>query len=75
MFLKVPLLKGDLGGSRLGKKGGDRSLVKVPLLKGDLGGSRLDDQREIQRFLTHIPHPQLAHRGIEGGKVNHPRQK
>ncbi|MBD1887685.1 hypothetical protein [Microcoleus vaginatus] len=26
-------------------------------------------------LLTHIPHPQLAHRRIEGVKVNHPRQK
>ncbi|XZO04156.1 MAG: hypothetical protein ACM65L_10745 [Microcoleus sp.] len=24
---------------------------------------------------THIPHPQLAHRRVEGVKVNHPRQK
>ncbi len=28
-----------------------------------------------QDIIAHIPHPQLAHRGIEGVKVNHPRQK
>ncbi|MEG3930792.1 o-succinylbenzoate synthase [Microcoleus sp. T3_B1] len=55
-ILKVPLIKGDLGGSRLrlkstliagsvlrshqSRKGG-RNILKVPLIKGDLGGSRL----------------------------------
>ncbi|MEG4915379.1 o-succinylbenzoate synthase [Microcoleus sp. B7-D4] len=55
-MLKVPLIKGDLGGSRLrlkstliagsvlrshqSRKGG-RNILKVPLIKGDLGGSRL----------------------------------
>ncbi|MEG4485311.1 o-succinylbenzoate synthase [Microcoleus sp. D2_18a_B4] len=55
-ILKVPLIKGDLGGSRVrlkstliagsvlrshqSRKGG-RNILKVPLIKGDLGGSRL----------------------------------
>ncbi|MEG3941080.1 CHAT domain-containing protein [Microcoleus sp. S36b_A3] len=39
--VKVPLLKGDLGGSDLREE--EQEVVKVPLLKGDLGGSDLDE--------------------------------
>ncbi|MEG4285257.1 CHAT domain-containing protein [Microcoleus sp. A006_D1] len=39
--VKVPLLKGDLGGSNLGEQ--EEEVIKVPLLKGDLGGSDLDE--------------------------------
>jgi len=48
---KVPLLKGDLGGSRLGYQREIIKLLKVPLLKGDLGGSRLGYKRKTQRVL------------------------
>ncbi|WP_293130678.1 CHAT domain-containing protein [Microcoleus sp. bin38.metabat.b11b12b14.051] len=42
--IKVPLLKGDLGGSNLGEQ--EEEVIKVPLLKGDLGGSNLGEQEE-----------------------------
>ncbi len=30
---------------------------------------------ELKDYKTHIPHPQLAHRRIEGVKMNHPKQR
>jgi len=35
--------------------------------------AQLAADRDVMALLTHIPHPQLAHRRIEGGKVNHLR--
>jgi hypothetical protein len=61
--LKVPLIKGDLGGSNPAPlfKGGEKKrlkvtiskrkkdALKVPLIKGDLGGSNQGSLLEIER--------------------------